>query len=136
MWLTAPRLPHLSIPSLPLLLRLGLAAGLTLIGLGIAATGVWALHQACTTPNPFTPHATDRLVTTGIYRYSRNPIYLGMLCCLLGWAVWLAHLLSLAFVGLFAAYLMRFQIQPEERALRQKFGHAYDAYARDVRRWL
>lgn len=136
MYLTAQSVPKLAIERAPLPLQLVLAAVLALVGIGIMGAGVFALYQARTTPNPLAPHTTRWLVTTGVYRYSRNPIYLGMLCCLLAWAVWLAHLLALVYVWLFAVYLTRFQIKPEERALRQKFGEAYEAYARSVRRWI
>jgi protein-S-isoprenylcysteine O-methyltransferase Ste14 len=67
---------------------------------------------------------------------SRNPMYVGLLLLLAGWALHLSHPLALLGLPAFVAYMNRFQIAPEERALRAKFGPAYEDYARAVRRWL
>lgn len=106
------------------------------IGLLIALAGVVSFHRAATTVDPMNPRDASSLVTTGIYRFTRNPMYLGMLLILLGWAVWLAHPFSLLMLPLFVAYMNRFQIRPEERVLRAKFGELFDAYARASRRWI
>ena len=82
------------------------------------------------------PDRSAALVAGGIYRSSRNPMYLGFLLLLAAWACWLANPLALAGLPAFVLYLNRFQIAPEERALRARFGDAYDGYARAVRRWL
>jgi protein-S-isoprenylcysteine O-methyltransferase Ste14 len=113
-----------------------LALGLVLAGVLIGALALGAFRRAQTTFHPMRPGEASTLVTSGVYRYSRNPMYLGVLLVLWGWAVHLDN--ALAFIGLpvFVAYLNRFQIKPEERALRAKFGAAYADYAKSVGRWL
>lgn len=76
------------------------------------------------------------MVTSGVYRVSRNPMYLGFLLALAWWVVFLSHLLAFALLPLFMWYMNRFQIVPEERALAAKFGSEFTEYSRAVRRWL
>lgn len=116
--------------------RVLIAAVIALPGLGIAASGAVAFRRAKTTVNPMKPEATSSLVTSGIYRFTRNPMYVGLLCLLTAWAVLLGA--PLAFVGpvIFVPYINRFQIVPEERALAALFGTDYAAYKARVRRWL
>jgi len=102
------------------------------LGLG----GVATFLLARTTLHTERPQRASKLVTTGIYRLSRNPMYAGLLCALVGGALALGNALALLAPAAFVAYMNRFQIRPEERALREKFGAAFDAYARSVRRWL
>jgi protein-S-isoprenylcysteine O-methyltransferase Ste14 len=111
---------------------------LLLFGLGISfcVAGVAAFRKAQTTVDPTTPAAAVRIVTRGVYRISRNPMYVGFLLLLFGWAVFLAHPFGFAFPTFFVVYLNRFQIGPEERALGRKFGPAYHAYRRSTPRWL
>lgn len=104
-----------------------------------AASGVIAwVHflRARTTVNPLDPGKASALVATGVYRFTRNPMYLGMATLLLAWAVYLSNIAALAGLALFVAYINRFQIEPEERALSARFGEEFDAYCRRVRRWL
>jgi len=75
-------------------------------------------------------------VTSGIYRYTRNPMYLGLLLILLGWAVFLANIVAFIFLPAFIAYLNRFQIRPEEKAMASLFGQDFANYRSKVRRWL
>jgi protein-S-isoprenylcysteine O-methyltransferase Ste14 len=63
-------------------------------------------------------------------------MYLGDLLILAGWAIWLANVVAFAGLPLFVAYINRFQIAAEERALQARYGAAYSAYRRAVRRWL
>lgn len=121
---------------LPPALRLGLAGLLIGIGLGCDLAGLILFLRSRTTINPLKPQATSTLVCSGIYRLTRNPMYLGLLFILLGWATYLANLAALLLVPLFALYLTRFQIVPEERILAAKFGAAFAAYRARVRRWL
>lgn len=109
---------------------------LALAGLGLCAAGVASFRRARTTVNPMTPDASSALVETGVYAHTRNPMYLGFAIVLAGLAVALANAASLAMVPLFALYLDRYQIVPEERALTARFGPAFAAYAARVRRWL
>lgn len=106
------------------------------IGIAVSIVGLYALKKAQTTISPFTPQQSSLLVTSGIYRFSRNPMYLGLMFLLIAWAIWLnRYLASLVIIG-FVCYLNRFQIKPEEQYLQQKFGERFTQYCQQVRRWL
>lgn len=120
----------------PLPARRAIAIGLAAVGAGIAVAGVVAFRRAKTTVNPLNPEAASALVVSGVYRLTRNPMYLGSLVVLLGWAAFLANALALIFAGAFVLYLNRFQIAPEEKALASRFGPAFAGYCATVRRWL
>ena len=105
-------------------------------GTVIALAGVVEFVRRKTTVNPVTPGAAAVIVTSGIYRFSRNPMYLGLLLVLMGWAVWLSNLMAFALLPFFVLYMNRFQIEPEERALSAKFGRAFIDYMGSVRRWI
>ena len=113
-----------------------IAATLAALGVGIALSGVLSFRRARTTVNPLKPESSSALVTSGIYRLTRNPMYLGMAVVLLGWAAWLGSPWMLLGVATFAAYITRFQIVPEERALMRLFGAAFATYRARVRRWI
>ena len=113
-----------------------LAAGLAVAGVATSVLGVVAFRRARTTVNPMRPESSSALVVTGVYRLTRNPMYLGFLLLLLGWAVLLSNALALAFLPAFVLYMSRFQIAPEERALASAFGPEYAAYRARVRRWV
>lgn len=98
--------------------------------------GLLAFRGARTTVNPLRPERASALVTGGVYRVTRNPMYVGMALLLLAWAVYLSTALSFAGPLVFAIYITRFQIRPEERVLKAIFGATYMAYAARVRRWL
>ena len=106
------------------------------LGFAVVLAGALAFRRAKTTVNPLTPEATTAMVTSGIYRLTRNPMYLGFLLVLAGWAMYLSNVLAFAFLPLFVLYMNRFQIVPEERALGARFSHAFTAYKCSVRRWL
>ncbi len=112
--------------------------GALLAALGIAAlvSGAMEFRRAKTTISPVNPEQASSLVSGGIYRYTRNPMYVGFTAMLLGWGVTLAA--PLAFLGVlaFALYVTRFQITPEERVLKSIFGREYEDYCQRVRRWL
>ncbi|WP_116472612.1 methyltransferase family protein [Zobellella maritima] len=114
-----------------LVIGLLLGGGLLLIG---SAAG--ALLRARTTVNPLRPGNASRLVVTGVFRWSRNPIYLGDLLLLLAWFMWLGQLANLLLLAGYVGYMNRFQIMPEERILAQRFGDAYLNYCARVRRWI
>ncbi len=105
-------------------------------GVACDLLGVLAFRASRTTVNPLKPERASALVTGGIYRVTRNPMYLGMTLLLLAWAIQLSALLPFLGPVVFVAYITRFQIEPEERTLRRVFGDGYTAYARQVRRWL
>lgn len=125
-------------PAIPLdnLWRSIVAAGLALGGLLIARSGVRDFSRAKTTINPVNIDAASTLVTTGIFAYTRNPMYLGMTALLLGWAIFLSGVWTLLGPFLFVLFITRFQIVPEEMVLAGKFGTSYDAYTQKVRRWI
>lgn len=112
------------------------ATALAATGIAIALAGVAAFRRCRTTVNPHSPGKTSSVVSHGIYRWTRNPMYLGLLFALVGWAVFLANATALAGLPAFVAYMNRFQIGPEERILIAKFGPAYASYLASVRRWL
>lgn len=133
MWSAARQLPALTFRA-PLGGELGVVVALA--GLGLEVVALVTFSRACTTVNPLHPAQATSLVTRGVYRFTRNPIYVGDLLVLLGWAVYLGNLAALILTPLFAAYIDRFQIQPEERILAEKFGPSYDDYRARVRRWI
>jgi protein-S-isoprenylcysteine O-methyltransferase Ste14 len=121
---------------LPNLVRLLVAVVLTVLGAAVALGGVLSFRRARTTVNPLKPETSAVLVSTGVYSFTRNPMYLGMALVLLAWAVYLASVWSLLGPLLFALFITRFQIVPEERVLDRLFGTSFAAYKKRVRRWL
>lgn len=123
---------------LPLSPSVRVGAALVLVGVGACfdVAGLLAFKKAHTTVNPLAPNRSTAVVSTGVYRITRNPMYLGMALILLGLALYLASPWALLGPLVFAAFITRFQIQPEERALTARFGAAYTAYCTQVRRWL
>ncbi|MFM7274633.1 MAG: methyltransferase family protein [Gammaproteobacteria bacterium] len=113
-----------------------LAATLAGAGAGVMLAGALALRLAQTTLDPRYPLRATRLVAGGIYRFTRNPIYLGALAVLAGWVVYLGQPLGLAILPFWVWYITRFQIRPEESAMRERFGAAWVVYCARVRRWL
>lgn len=133
MWTTSVLLPDAAF-AVPL--RLPLAAMFAASGVAFAIAGVIAFRRMRTTVNPTKPGDTSALVVSGVYRISRNPMYVGFLLILLAWAVQLSHAVAFLFLPAFVAYMNRFQILPEERVLGTKFGDEFAAYMRSVRRWI
>ena len=115
--------------------RIAIGTLLALAGALVCVAGVLAFRRARTTVDPMHPATASSLVVRGVYHRTRNPMYLGFALALLGWAVLLAKLSALLVLPLFILYLNRYQIRPEEAALRQRFGADFDAYAACVRRW-
>ena len=116
--------------------RLVCAVVLVCVGQGISIAGIVAFRRAKTTVNPIKASAASSLVIHGVYRYTRNPMYVGLLLTLLAWAVFLANPFVVLWVVVFVLYITRFQIVPEERVLASLFGAEYEAYKRNVRRWV
>jgi len=113
-----------------------LAVALLAAGGGLMVAAAASMFAAHTTINPMKPARASKLVTGGVFRWSRNPIYLGDLLILAALAVWLGQIANLALLPAFVAYIGRFQIRAEERALAARFGAEYAAYRARVRRWL
>lgn len=118
------------------LVRAVLATALALAGGAISLSGTVAFRRAKTTVNPMKPQSTSSLVTTGVYGFTRNPMYLGLLFVLVAWAAFLFSPWTLLGPLGFVFYMNRFQIEPEEKALATLFGAAFTTYKTKVRRWL
>ena len=113
-----------------------LALGLATVGALVALAGLIEFRRARTTFNPLAPQRARTVVTSGVYRHTRHPMYLGMLIVLAGWAVWLGSAAALLGLPLSVLLLNGLQIGPEERILRERFGQDYVDYTARVRRWL
>lgn len=116
--------------------RLYAAIGLFVAGIAIDLMALRPFLGARTTIHPLRPERTTALVTTGLYRFSRNPMYVGQALALAGFTLWLGHPAGIAAVAAFVAYITRFQIIPEERVLAAKFPEEFAAWQARVRRWL
>jgi len=117
-------------------LHYAIAGLIALSAMFVAGSAMLAFRRAKTTINPVQIHAASSLVTGGIFRYTRNPMYVGLTTLLTAWAVCLAVPWTLPGPVVFALFTHRFQIIPEERVMGAKFGREYDDYCKRVRRWL
>jgi protein-S-isoprenylcysteine O-methyltransferase Ste14 len=133
MWGAAHWLPGLRL--LPLPHRL-LPALVAVLGAAATIAGMATFRRVGTTVNPLQPAKATALVTGGVYRLTRNPMYLGLLLVLSAWALALASVPAWIGPVAFIAWITRFQVRPEERALATLFGADYAAYRARVRRWL
>lgn len=116
--------------------QLPLAVFVTLMGFGLTFWDTRAFKKHATTLNPMTPRGASSLVTTGVYRWTRNPMYLGMLIVLVGWSIWLGNIGATASVLVFGAYITQFQIKPEEAILMDLFPNDYHEYCDQTKRWM
>lgn len=133
MWGISALGPQFSIPPWP---RYAVVAVLVVAGIAFDLLGLLAFRASRTTINPLKPERSSALVIRGVYRVTRNPMYVGIAFLLLAWAVYLSALAPFAGIVVFVLYITRFQIQPEERVLKGIFGEQYASYAARVRRWL
>jgi len=106
------------------------------VGLGLDAASVAAFFRAKTTVNPLHVDRATSLVVTGLYRVSRNPMYLGLITLLIGWALLLGSLAPCLLIVVFERWIVIAQIRPEEAALAARFGNEYANYAGRVHRWV
>ena len=113
-----------------------IAIGLAVAGAAICAIGVASFVRVRTTLNPMKPESSSTLVVSGVYKLTRNPMYLGLLLILAAWAFFISNVLAFLVLPGFVIYMNRFQIEPEERALASRFREDFDRYASRVRRWL
>lgn len=109
---------------------------LALSGIGIVLLGMFTFMRHGTTVDPQQPSRASTLVTSGIYRFSRNPMYLGFLTVLTGWALLACNWIAVLLVPAFVVLLNKLQIEPEERILGEQFGDAYRDYTQRTRRWF
>ena len=133
MWTLASLAPPLEVP---FGVRLGVGLALLVVGQAIAIAGMVSFRRAKTTINPIRINTASSLVSSGVFKVTRNPRYLGLAITLLGWAAYLASWPALLGVPLFVLYINRFQIAPEERVMASLFGADYAAYKDKVRRWI
>ncbi|MFT6723666.1 MAG: protein-S-isoprenylcysteine O-methyltransferase Ste14 [Arenicella sp.] len=117
-------------------LNLLFAGLLVIVGVGIAVLAIKQFQQAQTTVNPLRPASASRLVTSGVFKLSRNPMYLGMVLVVLSSVVFYGSAWCLLAVAAFIAFISRFQIVPEERAMKALFGDQFDSYKLRTRRWV
>ncbi|MGI9352726.1 MAG: methyltransferase family protein [Rhizobiaceae bacterium] len=113
-----------------------LAIILVVCGLLIDVLAIRLFSQAKTTISPLDPSKSEQLVTGGIYRRTRNPMYIGMVIFVSAFGIWIGNWSFVAILVLFVWYIIKFQIKPEEEALREKFGESYEKYCTEVRRWV
>ena len=130
-YLSADLLPHLMFKG-----QTFLSSIIAIFGLIILLLAVKAFVQFKTTINPLKPETTSVLVTSGIFKLSRNPMYLGMLLLIISLWIKTGAVLGFILVAGFIAYLNYFQIFPEEQAMKRLFSDKYKTYCQQVRRWL
>lgn len=133
MWLVSSVTPSINVPSL---LRVPTGVVFLSAGAALIAAARVSFDRAGTTFSPLAPGRSSRLVTSGVYRWSRNPMYLGTQFALFGLAVLQSNVYSLVVSLAHVLYMNRFQIRPEERVLSNRFGPEYEAYVGRVRRWV
>lgn len=116
--------------------RLFLVVALIFVGISLILANIYVFMHAQTSKSPSNPESASNLVTWGIYRFTRNPMYLGGAFNAMALALLIANLSAFIFVLLFIIYINRFQIKPEERILKSKFAQAFCDYTRQTRRWI
>ena len=102
----------------------------------IIILSMYKFKKIKTTISPLRPNKTSSLVNSGIYAYTRNPMYLGLLLMLFSTALFLKNLISFLIIPLFILFITKNQILPEEEALENIFGEEYKNYKKKVRRWV
>ena len=107
-----------------------------IIAVIIIVLSMYKFRKIKTTISPLRPNKTSSLVNTGIYEYTRNPMYLGLLLMLFSTALFLKNLISFLIIPLFILFITKNQILPEEEALENIFGEEYKNYKKKVRRWI
>ena len=109
---------------------------LVIVGLSCALPSFRLFARNKTTISPFTPSETSVLITEGMYRYSRNPMYLGLLLLIIAATIWFGTWFGIIISLFFILLINILQIIPEEEALLQIFGEEYLEYKKKVRRWI
>ncbi len=113
-------------------------ASYVIFGLGvvIALVAVIKFKKEDTTVDPTSPSKSTSLVINGVYRYTRNPMYLSFFLWLLAYSLYLGNPINLLSLVFFIIYMNNFQIKAEERVLKETFGNEYEVYSSRVRRWI
>ena len=113
-----------------------LSGVVAITGLGLDLVSLQRFFKAHTTVSPMSPRDTKTIVEDGIYRYTRNPMYLGLTLILGAFALWIGNLLGFIAIPVFIWVITQFQIRPEEEILLEKFGEPFGDYMMRVRRWI
>ncbi|WP_198149773.1 methyltransferase family protein [Colwellia sp. MT41] len=113
-----------------------MVTGFVLAGVFFALSGAISFRLAKTTVNPLKPDTASSLVTSGVYQFTRNPMYVGFVALLFVWASHLGSAWGIALIALYIVYIQRFQIVPEERALVAIFKVEFSDYKAKVSPWL
>jgi len=116
--------------------RYYLSAGLIILAVLIGFISLGQFFRTKTTVDPTKPNKASALVTSGIFAFSRNPMYLSMLLLLLAFGLRLGNAFNVLIAAGFVSYMNRFQIAPEEKALTKLFGKEFLLYCKNVRRWF
>ena len=106
------------------------------LGVAFVLPAAISFFKAKTTVDPRTPEKSNKLVISGLYKLSRNPMYVGFLFLIVGTACYSGHVSGLVLSIAFIPYMNRFQISLEEQQLTTLFGEEYIQYCQTVRRWL
>lgn len=112
------------------------AIAFAILGAGVLAISLYQCWAIRTTVDPRLRNQPVGLVTSGIYAFTRNPMYVGFFCILTAWASFLSHRLAFGLLPVFVVYMSRFQIRPEEAYLETHFADEYRSYKDNVRRWI
>lgn len=116
--------------------KYSLVLGFSLAGIFFALSGAISFRLAKTTLNPLKPETASALVSSGIYQFTRNPMYVGLVAFLFAWASFLGTVWGISLIAVYIAYIQRFQVVPEERALTKIFKDEFIEYKTQVRPWL
>jgi len=125
-----------SILMLTATVKYSLIISFVFIGIFFALSGAVSFRLAKTTVNPLKPDTASALVTSGIYQFTRNPMYVGFVAFLFAWASFLGSVWAVALIAVYIAFIQRFQVIPEERALTNIFKSEFVEYKAQVRPWL
>ncbi|MDC0948230.1 isoprenylcysteine carboxylmethyltransferase family protein [Gammaproteobacteria bacterium] len=109
---------------------------IAVIGIASCIAALWRFRAASTTVHPMQPEQASALVVSGIFHYTRNPMYLGMALLTLAWVLFGGAVIAMLAVALLVWHLNRYQIPREEAAMLENFGEQYIVYKKHVRRWI
>jgi len=107
-----------------------------IIGVLILINPILKFIKSKTTIDPIKFKKVNKLITSGIYKYSRNPMYLGLLMIVISTSIFYLSIFSITTPILFVCWINRFQIEREEIFLTEKFGKEYTLYKTKTRRWI
>lgn len=124
------------IPSVTFPLQRSLGAVFLFAGLGVTLSAILTFRRLQTTINPLQPNTASSLATTGVFKLSRNPMYLGLLLILISLSIYSGALAAMVLLPGFIIYITLYQILPEEQAMQMLFSEAYTDYCQQVRRWI